>query len=1085
MQRTLFKLYAALLVAAAVFIFSYDISIHVAGAIHNQNGTFPLDRRKQKSLLPGPTNTQSLQSTILSWESNVLSKTTLQDIGAINHTIQSSDIVQNEFIVQFDGYYSKTDRHLIIFAAASGANIINSSIGVLERTNLGNAYPSDFDVLQIATTSINKVANMNHARIKSITPQRRFVGSLKSFHKKADWKSYFKKFSGVHFHRSRVPLKAIGNNKQIAEAVQAKQMWEAGFKGQGVKVAIFDTGLPAKHPHFKNVIERSDWTDEETSDDGLGHGTFVAGMIGGSSSDCPGLAPESELYIFRVFTNNQVSYTSWFLDAFNYAILRKINVLNLSIGGPDFMDKPFVEKVWELTANHVIMVSAIGNDGPLYGTLNNPADQMDVIGVGGVDYSNNIARFSSRGMTTWELPAGYGRIKPDIVTYGLNVYASDLTGGCRALSGTSVASPVVTGAVALLLSSVKKNQRDLINPGSIKQCLLASADRLPSANIFEQGVGKLNLVEAYKVLSSYQPQASLVPSYLDFTECPYMWPYCSQPIYYTAMPIVANITVLNGMGVAGTIKGSPTWHPYTSHNGKYIDVSFSYSNSLWPWSGYFAVSISVKPEAEQWEGVAQGHVELTVVSPSEDNYEGREQSTVKLFIKVKIIATPPRAKRILWDQFHNLRYPAGYFPRDDLHTKNDPLDWNGDHIHTNFRGLYLHLRDAGYFIEVLGSPYTCFNARHYSTLLIVDPEEEYFPDEISKLHKDLTEEGLSVVVFADWYNSSVMTKVKFYDENTRRWWMPETGGSNIPALNNLLHPYGAALSDRVSEGSFVVSSHEVYFASGTSILQFPPNSMILSKPLKDQGKEILSGFSSEMKESVPILGLHKIPGGNGGKLVVYGDSNCIDDAHLTTDCYWLMDALLHFITQGILSPALESDKGLKKLKSQFKVAGEFPNRMEGNHLFKYSKVLEAHLGKPIPRPLPSCSSLEWELPFFINESSPQFMWKPQKLSLTKPDKALLRKINSAFVPLKSGFGKRFRSDQRLQVVKIFLAVFLTVAILMIIFTRFLAGPRRRLSPRFLIRCCFNWWKVYRHQTATVSYRHSNLVKFPSIDHPGV
>ena len=88
------------------------------------------------------------------------------------------------------------------------------------------------------------------------------------------------------------------------------------------------------------------------------------------------------MHIYRVFTDKQVSYTSWFLDAFNYAILKKINVLNLSIGGPDFMDQPFVDKVWELTANNIIMVSAIGNDGPLYGTLNNPADQMDVIGKG-------------------------------------------------------------------------------------------------------------------------------------------------------------------------------------------------------------------------------------------------------------------------------------------------------------------------------------------------------------------------------------------------------------------------------------------------------------------------------------------------------------------------------------------------------------------------------------------------------------------------------------------------------------------------------------------------------------------------------
>ncbi len=58
-------------------------------------------------------------------------------------------------------------------------------------------------------------------------------------------------------------------------------------------------------------------------------------------------------------------------------------------------------QVWELTANNVIMVSAIGNDGPLYGTLNNPADMMDVIGVGGINFEDEIARFSSRGMTTW------------------------------------------------------------------------------------------------------------------------------------------------------------------------------------------------------------------------------------------------------------------------------------------------------------------------------------------------------------------------------------------------------------------------------------------------------------------------------------------------------------------------------------------------------------------------------------------------------------------------------------------------------------------------------------------------------------
>jgi membrane-bound transcription factor site-1 protease len=72
-----------------------------------------------------------------------------------------------------------------------------------------------------------------------------------------------------------------------------------------VKVAVFDTGLAKTHPHFKKIKERTNWTTEKTLDDGLGHGTFVAGLIA-SSQECLGFAPDAELHVFRVFTNNQV-----------------------------------------------------------------------------------------------------------------------------------------------------------------------------------------------------------------------------------------------------------------------------------------------------------------------------------------------------------------------------------------------------------------------------------------------------------------------------------------------------------------------------------------------------------------------------------------------------------------------------------------------------------------------------------------------------------------------------------------------------------------------------------------------------------
>lgn len=101
------------------------------------------------------------------------------------------------------------------------------------------------------------------------------------------------------------------------------------------------------------------------------------------------------------------------------------------------------------------------------------------------------------------------------------------------------------------------------------------------------------------------------------------------------------------------------------------------------------------------------------------------------------------------------------------------------------------------------------------TLLIVDPEEEFFPEEISKLNDDIVNKSLSLIVFADWYNVSVMKRVQFFDENTRQWWLPETGGANLPALNNLLKPLGIALGDTVLEGNFDLGEHLIYYASGS------------------------------------------------------------------------------------------------------------------------------------------------------------------------------------------------------------------------------------------------------------------------------
>lgn len=110
-------------------------------------------------------------------------------------------------------------------------------------------------------------------------------------------------------------------------------------------------------------------------------------------------------------------------------------------------------------------------------------------------------------------------------------------------------------------------------------------------------------------------------------------------------------------------------------------------------------------------------------------------SLVVMPVKVSIVRTPPRHTRVLWDQFHSVKYPPAYLPRDNLDVRSDILDWNGDHLLTNYHTLFTYLREHDIFVEILASPYTCFNASNYGVLIVADPEDEFYPEEISKLEQ--------------------------------------------------------------------------------------------------------------------------------------------------------------------------------------------------------------------------------------------------------------------------------------------------------------------------------------------------------------
>ncbi|CAI9264604.1 unnamed protein product [Lactuca saligna] len=873
-------------------------------------------------------------------------------------------INRKNYIVRFIQYKKAEDHKAYLEHNANEVPYNSCSWEWIDRNNPASKFPTDFGVVSIDDDAVDSVVRkfetlemVKDVRVDSSYHLRSLLGGMKK--KRYDRVGAFvdgkkrpgKIFTSMSFTDGEDFVAAattanqtiewkrqlLSQKSQVTSLFGADALWSKGYTGAKVKMAIFDTGIRSDHPHFRNIKERTNWTNENSLNDNLGHGTFVAGVIAGENTECLGFAPDTEIYAFRVFTDAQVSYTSWFLDAFNYAIATNMDVLNLSIGGPDNMDLPFVEKVWELTASNIIMVSAIGNDGPYYGTLNNPADQSDVIGVGGIDYSSNIASFSSRGMSTWEIPHGYGRVKPDVVAYGKNIRGSAIGTGCRTLSGTSVASPVVAGVVCLLVSVIPESERKkILNPASMKQTLVEGAVKLSGHNMYEQGSGRVDLLESYEILKNYKPRATIFPNVLDYTDCPYTWPFCQQPLYAGGMPVLFNATILNGMGVIGYFSSAPSWIPATEQ-GNLLNIRFTYSDIIWPWTGYLALHLQIKEEGSDFSGDISGKVVVHIYSPPATGETTFQNSTCVLHLKLKVIPTPVRSKRVLFDQFHNIKYPPGYVPRDSLSVHNDILDWHGDHLHTNFHSMFNVLREEGYFIETLGSPLTCFDANNYGSLLMVDLEDEYFEEEIRKLKDDVVVSGLGLVVFGDWYNVDTITKMRFFDDNTRSWWTPVTGGANLPALNDLLFPFGIAFGDRILNGNIKIEHDRCRYASGSNIVKFPKGGFLHRFPLFDSAGN--NGHTDKGDGDAAILGVVEV---GEGRIGVYGDSNCLDSSHMVKDCFWLLTKMLDFTSRSIKDPVLFSNS--VKLKQSMDEGDErLPSRRTELNFSMYSRVIGKEL----------------------------------------------------------------------------------------------------------------------------------------------
>jgi serine protease AprX len=300
--------------------------------------------------------------------------------------------------------------------------------------------------------------------------------------------------------------------------------WSQGFLGDGVGVAVIDTGISPINDLAGRIVNGPDLSGEGTLVDTYGHGTVMAGIIGGSGADASaagasarsGVAPHATLVGVKVAGANGVTDVSNVLQAMHWVSAYKdqfnIRVLSLSWGTPSTADPAVdpldyaVERLWR---QGITVVVSAGNSGP-QASITKPGDDPVVITAGAVDDKQNtdpaddsIPPWSSRG------PTAQGLVKPDVVAPGRLIVAPRSFGSTierqnpKALyppsyirgSGTSEAAAVTAGVVALLVQAHPD-----WSPDQIKAALKATASPLPLVPATSQGAGRVQLASALAAL---------------------------------------------------------------------------------------------------------------------------------------------------------------------------------------------------------------------------------------------------------------------------------------------------------------------------------------------------------------------------------------------------------------------------------------------------------------------------------------------------------------------------------------------------------------------------------------------------------
>ena len=677
------------------------------------------------------------------------------------------------------------------------------------------------------------------------------------------------------------------NNNLINNYLNTKFLyWNKGLKGQKIKIGIIDSGIDNEIAKCGQIIRTKNFSDEDEEKDMEGHGTYLSSIICGEKY---GITKESEIYIYKIFTSSGLTKKEWLIEALNESIfIDKCKMINLSLGGINFNDEKIIDLITIASNQNIIIISSSGNEGPSFGTISFPGVLPNVLTIGSV--SNEIFSIyqrSSRGPAMIDkntLIAKPNTFAPgeDIIGLGIGdeIKKEKNNDGVKiAKNGSSIATAIVTGFIALALSITDDNRADFTNRFNIAT-LIGIVQRtniiLPElvneherfSGLFnpqgflgyieyiEKNLNSNNKIYVYFYNYDYSfNQKQKINKKINRLEYPEEVLYSTKQEKQIALQLLNELDIENYDNIQLPFYIKDIQILYEKSNNDH-DINKKYNKKMFindncvkfelispndneDITRVMILKLKIIPDNSGKCDYYKGDIELKFIIVDQS-----QKQILNFFYSYHFIPKPLKLNRILFDRGHNLIYPYDQnIIKDSLLSENFDFDWTYESIQTNYKGLNDYLLrnlnslariDDNYYIEETEKNLDLINLNLYSVLVIIDAEKNFTVEEINSMQNALENNDLGILIISEWNNDLIKNKIQKNRisvlNNSTKILLPEKEssfpGGNIVNLNNFLLKYNIALSQDTISGNVYLLNKIIEINSGTSISLFPKNGLI-------------------------------------------------------------------------------------------------------------------------------------------------------------------------------------------------------------------------------------------------------------------